>query len=283
MVAVGRRFVAGALGFGLSLVGATASMAAPPVAVVGSEGVTLGSLTSGRMGQPRGVGLGVDALLVPDKVTAQKLVGASDRVESGNVDAYVATYSPESDAGYYAVTRDQGTSIDAARARLSTMSGSSSSATDTSSSHQTILVFSKFTRAQIDESLATLTTSIESANTAAAFYYEPENDSIRLGMRMAQVNSRFSIPLIDVPIRLEDGQVVDAYYRENMPAPFRGGGTVYNTGLGRCTSGIPAYNASGTPGYFTAAHCFALSSWVFASSSLAGGSNTGKVTPLRDR
>lgn len=275
---MGRRFVAGVLGFGLSLAGATASIAAPSVAAVGNEGVTLGSVTSGGIGEPRGVGPGVDALLVPDVATAKKLVGASGRVESGNVDAYVATYSPESDAGYYAVTRDRGTSIAAAaRARLSTMPGFNSTATDTSSSPQTILVFSKFTRAQIDESLATLTTSIDSAKIAASFYYEPENDSIRLGMPMAQVNSGYSIPITDVPIALVDGQVKDTIYRDNMPAPFRGGGAIYDINRSRCTSGIPAYNSAGTRGYFTAAHCFPLSSDVWAASTLAGGSNTGKV------
>lgn len=276
---MGRSFVAGVLGFGLTIVVATASMAATQVPVLGNEGVSPSSVPSASEGQPRGVGPGVDALLVPDLATAQTLVGANGRVESGNVHAYVATYSPESDAGYYAITRDRGTSIAAAaRARLSTMPGSNSSATNTPSSRQTILVFSKFTTAQIDESLATLTTNIESAKITASFYYEPENDSIRLNMRKAQVNSGFSIPITDVPIRLVDGEVKDTTYRDNMPVPFRGGGAIYNLDRARCTSGIPAYNSAGTRGYFTAAHCFGLSSYVWASSSLAGGSNTGKVS-----
>ena len=272
-----KRFVAGVVGIGLALVWSASSAAAPPVAAMGTAGADRSSSPTASVSLPRGVAPGIDVLLVPDVATAQKLVGASDRVESGNVEAYVATYSPESDAGYYAVTRDQGISYDVARARLSGMSASGLPPVD-ASAHQTILVFSRFTSAEIDKSLATLTSSIESTSAFAAFYYDPADDSIRLGMQMSQPNGRIALPITDVPIKTNDAVVADAYYRENMPSPFRGGGTIYDTGLRRCTSGIPAYNASGIPGYFTAAHCFSLSSWVFASSSLAGGSNTGTVT-----
>lgn len=265
-----RSRVAFALTIGLSL------LASAPVAGAHESSV------AGRSGsaqidpaQPRGVGPGVEVVMVPDVAAAQKLLGSSDRVESGNVNAYVATYSPEVDAGYYAVTKDQAISATEASDRLSALQTTDASAASTG--HQTILVFSRFTRDQIDQSIATLTESIGSAKADAAFYYDPATDSILLGINLAASPS-VSIPQTTVPITLSDGDVGDAYYRENMPAPFRGGGTIYDVGLRRCTSGIPAYNASGTPGYFTAAHCFSLSSWVFASSSLAGGSNTGKVS-----
>jgi hypothetical protein len=53
------------------------------------------------------------------------------------------------------------------------------------------------------------------------------------------------------------------------------GGSTYNV---TCTGGIPAYNAKGTPGLFTAGHCFGLTSHTFSSSTLSGGSNTGRVS-----
>lgn len=273
---MGKAFAAAVLVLGLPLL----LVVAPSDAPASSTGpkVTVGSLPLEGAEEGTGLAPGVDAVVVPDRATAQRLVGSSDRVESGLVNAYLATYSPEFDAGYYAVTKDQGISSAGVRAQLSKLDSSNSPRPSASSGHQTILVFSHFTRAQIEKSLAQVTASIESSEATAAFYYDPASDSILLGVQMPQAGDQYSPPVTDVPVQVDSKQVSDVYYREDMRAPFRGGGTIYNTSLGRCTSVIPAYNSAGTSGYFTAAHCFALSAWTFSSSSLAGASNTGKVT-----
>ncbi len=77
------------------------------------------------------------------------------------------------------------------------------------------------------------------------------------------------------------GYYQDDVHNENVRAPFVGGAAVFGYQQGklvRCTSGIPALNANGTRGYFTAGHCFDLLSYVWTSSSLSGSSNSGCVT-----
>lgn len=201
---------------------------------------------------------------------AQSLVGDSDRVESGLVDAYVATYSPEHQAGYYAVTTDQGLSFATATA----LAGS----VDVSSADQTVLVFSRYSSAQIESSLADIRGAVEAVQANAAFYYEPAIDGIILTVDARHRSGRFSMPTTAVEVHLDEGLVSDGYFAENMRTPFRGGGTLYDLDGRRCTSGIPAYNASGTPGYFTAAHCYDLGENVYSSSWHSGASITGSVT-----
>jgi hypothetical protein len=247
-----------------------------PLAALSSEAVSAvvpaGEVVT-QADQPRGVAPGVDAVLVPDVETAQQIVGSSSRVESGNVDAYVATYSPELDVGYYAVTADQGKSSAEARrlvtAHLQPAKGPPQ--------HQTVVVYSQYTAAQIDQSLAALSGTIGASGVRAAFFYVPAEDAITLWYD-AKSDGVLALPEVAVPVKVVGGSVLDSLYREDMRAPFRAGGTIYDTGGGRCTSGIAAFNANGSPGYFTAAHCFALSQWVFSSDSLAGASNTGTVS-----
>lgn len=200
-------------------------------------------------------------------------------MESGNVNAYVATYSPEHHAGYYAITTDQGFSIEEALAQAPPVPSLAADIVAPRDApelpHATIAVFSRYSRAQIDSSIEQLTKAVESAGIAASFYFEASSDSIVL---TTDLSDGFQIPPTDVEIDVTDGSVSSALFAENMRSPFRGGGTIYNNSGGRCTSGIPAFNANGGAGYFTAAHCFSLSSVVYSSTWLSGTSITGTVS-----
>ena len=85
--------------------------------------------------------------------------------------AYAATYSPEQDAGYYAVTTDLGIPIAAARTRLADPTGAITGETEDAAVHQTVLVFSRFSAAQIDATLGQVREAVTAAGIDAWFYY----------------------------------------------------------------------------------------------------------------
>ncbi|MDO5503712.1 MAG: hypothetical protein Q4G67_11110 [Actinomycetia bacterium] len=117
------------------------------------------------------------------------------------MNAYVATYSPEEQAGYYAVTTDQGmtlASVAAARSNTKATAG-----------HQTVLVFSRYSASEIETSLADIRRAVEAVQADAAFYYDPAIDGITLTVDAEGRSGRFVLPTTVVDVRLEAGVVSD--------------------------------------------------------------------------
>lgn len=137
---------------------------------------------------------------------------------------------------------------------------------------QVQLRVSRFTSEEIDGSMEAVQQALLHQNLSGSIDYDPWTDSLEVGISSAE---DFALPDTDVPVHLVIANVSAAVENNAMPSPFRGGGALYAGGW-RCTSGIPAYNASGTPGIFTAGHCFSAGNYVYSD---PGGSRyAGRVT-----
>lgn len=106
---------------------------------------------------------------------------------------------------------------------------------------QVQLRVSRFTSEEIDGSMEEVQQALLHQNLSGS--YDPWTDSLEVGISSAE---DFALPDTTVPVHLVIANVSAAVENNALPSPFRGGGPLYAGGW-RCTSGIPTYDASGTP------------------------------------
>lgn len=197
-------------------------------------------------------------------------------------------FDTETGHGYVAVARDASDTVRASIESapyipvnsLATPSELTSLTSRPTTGDEVLVVISKYTDAEVTTAIDMLIDHFEKAGIVAVFGYDASLDAIRIGGDLTQTQVD-EIPDIGVQYYVELGAYQDDYHNDNTRAPFVGGATIRGykgAHLSRCTSGIPAKNSNGTRGYFTAGHCFDLTSHVWTSSSLSGASNSGRVT-----
>lgn len=244
-------------------------------------------------GEQENLKLAQSSLEAPDNyyVVSASSIGLSDQNQGPMTDDSEflgEMFDTETGIGYVAVARDANSTVHAyiegepqIAADSSITPSTLASVNSTSSTGDEVLViFSRYTAAEILTAMDMLIDHFEEAGLTVVFGYDSRVDAIQLGGNLTQAQID-EIPAIGVQYYVEFGAYQDDYYNEDARAPFIGGATIrgYKNGaLFRCTSGIPARNSNGTPGYFTAGHCFELTSHVWTSSSLSGASNSGRVT-----
>lgn len=144
---------------------------------------------------------------------------------------------------------------------------------------------SSYTQKQVEQALQELGDLITEQHLEGAFIFNPVNDTI--GLEGTEETCEKSPKEInDVAISCSSFEDVGrAVFNNGTPLPSKGGTVAMGQPLGGsssgyvpCTTGIPARNANGTRGIFTAGHCFRLTSHVFNNTNLNGGSNIGRVT-----
>lgn len=108
---------------------------------------------------------------------------------------------------------------------------------------QVQLRVSRFTSEEIDGSMEEVQQALLHQNLSGSIDYDPWTDSLEVGISSAE---DFALPDTTVPVHLVIANVSAAVENNALPSPFRGGGPLYAGGW-RCTSGIPTYDASGTP------------------------------------
>lgn len=113
---------------------------------------------------------------------------------------------------------------------------------------------SRFTSKEIDGSMEAVQQALLHQNLSGSIDYDPWTDSLEVGISSAE---DFTLPDTPVPVHLVSANVSAAVENNAMPSPFRGGGALYAGGW-RCTSGIPAYNASEATNVVLAQYCHHL-------------------------
>lgn len=252
--------------------GASVSAAATPNDTPLSSAATMGSLEQDSQAFTRS-SLGIENS-DPDQIPVVDLAQLDSAQLSEFEYKEITFYDPESDRAVIVVTQDHA-------AGLSTASPQADSESDISS--QTLIIdasavidsgdyaagkyaelrVSRYTQSDLDTSMDLLGEFLLSKGLAGAIEYDPWTDTIVLSV---PVGANLQLPVTQVPARVEEVANVGAsVYNDSMPLPVRGGGAIY-AGILRCTSGIPAYNAAGTRGFFTAGHCFKASNSVYTNS-----------------
>lgn len=192
-------------------------------------------------------------------------------------------YDTDLDQGFVAISHDDAV---VAKARFEISAQRALSPHDLSEGVSTALdeldrdgvnvVMSKYNPAQISSAMEQLASHFENDGARVIFGYQAQRDTIELTGELTQADLD-ALPDTGVGYSFSPGYYQDDVHNENVRAPFVGGAAVFGYQQGelvRCTSGIPALNANGTRGYFTAGHCFDLLSYVWTSSSLSGASNS---------
>ena len=136
---------------------------------------------------------------------------------------------------------------------------------------------SKYSFDQVSHTNKIIWEYVEENNISAAFEYDVWNDAFLITTDVSKINLG-QLPRTPLPLILEDGEVSPAYFKEGATAPFNGGTTIYNPSNSRCTSGIPARNSAGTPGLFTAGHCFSGGESVWTSKRHDSTRRLGRVS-----
>lgn len=220
-------------------------------------------------------------VVVVYKDEAKKLFGVSDRNGEGSPDAYTVDLDPETGVVWAPVFRDEvgrSKQLDSISAEEDRPNLQDRSAEDAIAIRE-----SRYTLAQVEAALAEVERIAVTNKTAAGFWYAPSSDSILI---QGQYGGEKFFPnqINGVDISFAPGKISNSVRNENTRAPFNGGAAVWgksrssSNSYSRCTFGIPAKNARGTKGIFTAGHCFQLNSHTFTSSTLSGQSNAGRVT-----
>lgn len=142
---------------------------------------------------------------------------------------------------------------------------------------QAVIRVSQYTSDEIEATFVALEDYLKANILSGSMEYDGWTDTIVLAGDSTIKAS--DIPATTVPVVIEVAEVSALVYNFGMVAPFKGGGAIYDMNNSRCTSGIPAYNAKGSPGYFTAGHCFSSGGYVHSKdTSKAGRYYTGTVS-----
>ncbi|MDO5504224.1 MAG: hypothetical protein Q4G67_13745 [Actinomycetia bacterium] len=147
-----------------------------------------------------GVEPGVEHELVPSVAFLEDFLGPRpDSPETGNVNAYSASFDEELNVGYIAVSKDQWMTREATRAAI-TASGASSA-----DDQRHVIVFSRYSADEIDMSMARMRERLAPTSFSGTFGYDPASDKIQLvgsftGSEKLDVNDILNDLLVEVAI-----------------------------------------------------------------------------------
>lgn len=212
---------------------------------------------------------------------AERVFGVSDSNGDNELDAPYLKFSLDSQSTYVPVFTEQASKKDSIESAASTqgVQGAGDEAVE--------VVYSRYTEDQVEAAIVEIEEVAMAKDLTISFDYNPAVDAIEV--EATRASSPFlpeEAEGVEIVVNEQEDENLASYdsYNDYYASPFYGSmyalgaaGNDPNTSAD-CTLGIPAYNANGTPGVFTAGHCFQFDSPVYTGATSASQYRVGNVT-----
>ncbi len=211
--------------------------------------------------------------------SAKEAFGISDRNGTGTVDAFTTYLDIQTGVVWVPVFRDDQALLGQVQQQGQVVPAASLE----SDSDSVAVRISDYTHQEVESALAQMADIIGLRGATVAFSFNPMDDAIEaVGSPAGFELLGDSVSGVRISYTVSE-ETLRTNHNNGSAPPYKGGALIIGQGLGStadalCTSGIPARNASGTPGLFTAGHCFALSAQIYANTNKLPAFNAGKVT-----
>lgn len=212
--------------------------------------------------------------------SAREIFGVSDDNGTDTIDAYRIQQDPETNEMFVPVFQDEQTkhsSIDQAITADAQQRGTEDTVE---------VVESAYTEEQIEGALEELTSLAIEYSLKIFFNYNVQIDAIQAEVTVDSADAiGTEIGGVEIANNIQEPENLDRFDNDWYGSPHYGGMYAWGGALNgggnenaNCTLGIPATNASGTPGIFTAGHCFELGASVYTADTTSSEYSVGHVS-----